>query len=139
MKKAAPEFQHQDCDCEPTDLPLRDLERARTIAGGDVALATRMFELMLQDLSAQHDNIRCLQQRRDWPALKQSVHRLRGSVTYCAAPALEFSLCVLEAAAASGQSDDIECHIRALTIEVERLLATRRLTENSGRSEGKTD
>ena len=138
MKKAAPEFQHQDCDCEPTDLPLRDLERARTIAGGDAALATRMFELMLQDLSAQLDNIRCLQKRKDWPALKQSVHRLRGSVTYCAVPALEFSLCVLEAAA-SGQSDDIERHIRALTIEVESLLATTRLPENSGRSEGKTD
>jgi len=106
------------------DLPMRDIERALRITGGDATLANQMFELMVQDLPNQIEKFLRLQQEENWGELKRSVHRLRGSVTYCAVPALEHNLNILETAAASRKPRDIDGQIQALESLVKRLVAT---------------
>ncbi len=109
---------------EITGLPIRDTERALRITGGDATLANAMFEQMVRDLPAQIETFLLLQQEKNWAELKRRVHRLRGSVTYCAVPALEHNLSALESAAASGKPDDIGWHIQALESTVQDLVAS---------------
>jgi two-component system sensor histidine kinase BarA len=121
-KKSAPES--NDPDDRIANLPMRDLKRAVAITGGNTALAEEMFALMLRDLRAQLEKILYLQREKDWGQLKLTVHRLRGSVTYCAVPALEHNLSILETAAASRKPKDIDWQIQALESLVERLVAS---------------
>jgi two-component system sensor histidine kinase BarA len=119
MESGSPKF--NDPNDKIADLPMRDIERALRITGGDATLANQIFELMVQDLPSQLEKFLRLQQEENWGELKRSVHRLRGSVTYCAVPALEHNLSVLETAAA-GKPRDIERHIQALESLVQRLV-----------------
>ncbi len=108
---------------EITGLPIRDRERALRITGGDATLANAMFEQMVRDIPGQIEAFLLLQQEKNWAELKRHVHRLRGSVTYCAVPALEHNLSALESAAASGKPDDIGRHIQVLESIMQRLAA----------------
>ena len=120
MENGAPKT--NDTPVGAADLPMRDLTRALRITGGNASLAEEMFALMVKDLPTQLRKILRLQQEGNWRELKLSVHRLRGSVTYCAVPALEHCLSTLEAAAASGAPGDIGLQIRALETLVQRLV-----------------
>ncbi len=109
---------------EIAGLPMRDIERALRITGGDAPLANQMFEQMVRDLPDQLAQFLHLQQAKNWAELKRHVHRLRGSVTYCAVPALEHNLNALENAAASAKPEDIGWHIQALESIVQYLVAS---------------
>ena len=109
---------------EITGLPIRDTQRALRITGGDATLANAMLEQMVRDIPAQIEAFLLLQQEKNWAELKRHVHRLRGSITYCAVPALEHNLSALESAAASGKPDDIGRHIQAVESLAQHLVAS---------------
>ena len=122
MEKAEPE--PKEMQSWLARLPMRDVKRALSITGGNAQLAEQMFALMLQDLPAHLHKILRLQQEKNWRELKLSVHRLRGSVTYCAVPALEYRLRALESAAASKKPSDIERCMQTVRSEAQRLIVS---------------
>ncbi|WP_087959781.1 ATP-binding protein [endosymbiont of Ridgeia piscesae] len=81
------------------ESPLRDTERALSIAGGNPELAQEMYASLLKELPGAQQELSQKVAARDWMGLRESAHKTRGSARYCAAVALDQLLTRLELAA----------------------------------------
>jgi two-component system sensor histidine kinase BarA len=79
-------------------LPVRDSARALALAGGDQQLAEQLLGQFLVALPTCLSELdRCCKEG-DWSVFREQIHRLRGSTSYCAVPALHRAVERLEQA-----------------------------------------
>ena len=83
---------------EMSQLPVRDHQAALRIAGGSQAIADKLLEGLLTDLSLNLDSIEQAMEQADWDSMWHETHKLHGSAAVCAVPALHACLGKLESA-----------------------------------------
>ena len=103
------------------ELPVRDIEKALRITGGNRTLVDESFQSLLAELPQQHELITRLFDEKEWSSLREHVHRLRGSTRYCALPALDAVLKRLEYAISEVDSVIAEQEMNNFTAEIRRL------------------
>jgi two-component system sensor histidine kinase BarA len=103
------------------NLPIRDREQALHIAGGNETFVDDNYRVLLQELPDQYTEIVKLQDLQEWQKMRERVHHLRGSTSYCALPAINSVLKRLESAIANRKSNLITKEMESFTIEFRRL------------------
>lgn len=104
-----------------TNLPIRDREQALHIAGGNETFVDDNYQVLLQELPDQYIEIVKLQDLQEWKKMRERVHHLRGSTSYCALPAINSVLKRLESAIANRKYNLIAKEMKSFTIEFRRL------------------
>jgi two-component system sensor histidine kinase BarA len=69
-----------------------DRENAVRIAGGNRELAEEMFEMLVNGLPDELQQLRQYVRQRNWEGLCAAAHRLKGSTAVCSVPALHASV-----------------------------------------------
>lgn len=110
-----------------TRLPSRDEKAALEAAGGDAGLARELLETLMRSLPNELAALQDCSLRKDWRALAEEAHRMRGATSYCGAPALDTCLQQLEYFAASGDPEATKLGLQQVEREAERL--TRNLNQ----------
>ncbi|HIP52695.1 MAG TPA: response regulator, partial [Chromatiales bacterium] len=114
----------QESHASASPLLSRDLEKAFKIAGNNEQLAEEIFAGFCEDLPLQMEEVKRLYERQDWEELSETAHRIRGSTRFCALPALDHALNLLEQASEKKKGDLVlEC-IEEVEYEVDRLLGS---------------
>ncbi|MCP4127086.1 MAG: response regulator [Gammaproteobacteria bacterium] len=101
---------------------IRDGESAMRIAGGDAALAQKLFENFCLDLPQQTERIHRYAELRDWDNLRVTAHRLHGSTTLCAVASLDQVVKQIEIASIDKQAGDIDQLLTRFADEVTTIL-----------------
>ena len=104
-------------------VPVRDLEQALRVAGGNNDLAEEMFEQLCQELPLQLTSIREQAAAAEGDELVKTVHRLRGSTAVCGVPALNDVVGRLERSARAKQPQEVRSLLKQLDQEAARLLS----------------
>jgi len=88
-----------------------------------VDLARELFAAFVEDLPAQFEEMRRLQQQQQWEELLETAHRLHGSAAYCGVPALKDAIRKLEAATKGIGTDPAEIAdlMDAVSAQIDRL------------------
>jgi two-component system sensor histidine kinase BarA len=102
-------------------LPVRDIEQALRVAGGQQGIANKLFEQFLDELPTAMQGIEESHRERDWAALWQHAHRLHGAAAVCGVPALHRALSQLQQAVRDEQPRAIDEGMAKLRSEASRL------------------
>lgn len=74
---------------EKTDaLPIRDIEQALRITGGQRAVADKLLAKLVEQLPDYLDSVISKYKEKDWSQLWQILHKLHGATAVCGVPAL---------------------------------------------------
>lgn len=106
-----------------SELPVRDLEQALRVAGGNADLAEEMFQQLCRELPLELTSIQEQAAARDWSGLLKTVHRLRGSTAVCGVPALNDVVGRLEQSARAKSPPETRTLLKLLDQEIARLLS----------------
>jgi len=80
---------HQNATEENTDtLPIRDIEQALRITGGQRVVADKLLAKLVEQLPDYLDSVISKYKEKDWPQLWQILHKLHGATAVCGVPAL---------------------------------------------------
>jgi len=104
------------------ELPVRDLDKALTVTGGDAQLAEEMFKQLRRELPGLLESIQDALKEEDWHELHERIHKLRGSTSSCGVPALDYSVQELEVASRGFAYDLVAAQLMDLQTEIDRLL-----------------
>lgn len=104
-----------------TALPVRDLQQALRVAGGQQGIANKLFHQFINELPEALGEIHLSHQAKDWPALWQHIHRMHGAAAVCGVPALHDALNHLQQAVKAEQALLIDDQLRTVTFEIDRL------------------
>ncbi|MEJ2394560.1 MAG: ATP-binding protein [Candidatus Thiodiazotropha sp.] len=103
-------------------LPLRDIDKALSVTGGDRKLGDEMFQQLKRELPTHLSAIESAQAECDWDTLREISHKLHGSTSSCGVPALDYAVQQYHASCRD-QSEEKSTHrLRMLRDEIERLL-----------------
>jgi two-component system sensor histidine kinase BarA len=119
--RALPTLQQESLPTQP--LPVRDIDQALRVAGGQRGIADKLFEQFRAELPRALADIQTSHRARDWAALWQHTHRLHGAAAVCGVPALHRALSELQRAVKNEQLAAIDEGLAILQREAERLLA----------------
>ncbi len=109
-------------------LPSRDHKKALLITGNNPQLAEEIFTRFCEDLPLQMKEIKRLNAQQDWPELCETAHKMQGSTRFCALPALNDALMLLEQASEKQEARLVAECIETIEYEVERLLQSESAT-----------
>ncbi len=101
----------------------RDLELALQAAGGNRELCEEIYHGFLAELPAHRDRIDALSARRDWPQLREEIHKLGGSASYCGLPRLMRATRDAESALGGDGMDELPALLAKLAEAIDELLA----------------
>ncbi len=104
-------------------LPLRDVEQALRVTGGDKELAESMFSQLCAELPVNMGIIMDSVATDNRDKLIETVHRMHGSCAVCGVPALNDIVRRLETALKSRQEDESAELLKQLDEAVAQLLA----------------
>jgi two-component system sensor histidine kinase BarA len=105
--------------CTP---PMRDLDRALSVTGGDRKLADEMFEQLKRELPKHLAAIEAAHAKLDWASLREITHKLHGSTSSCGVPALDQVLKKFEGACRDEAEERSNQHLKDLRHEIDQLL-----------------
>lgn len=103
-----------------TDIFNRELSLHQ--ANGNPGLAIDMFNMLLDMLRKEKDNLLDLWEEEELEGLLGVIHRLHGAARYCGVPALRAALEAFESGLKAKQSHDYPQQLRRVMTETERLL-----------------
>ncbi|MEC8103054.1 MAG: response regulator [Pseudomonadota bacterium] len=103
-----------------TDIFNRELSLHQ--ANGNPGLAIDMFNMLLDMLRKEKDNLLDLWEEEELEGLLGAIHRLHGAARYCGVPALRAALEAFESGLKAKQSQDYPQQLRQVMTETERLL-----------------
>ncbi len=106
------------------DLPVRDIDKALSITGGDRRLADEMLAQLKRELPAHLHTIQTAIKEQDWESLQDTAHKLHGSTSSCGVAALDYAVQQLDNCCREGTLDEAEEHVKLLEHEIDRLLKT---------------
>ena len=122
-------FQHQpyqrwykSSTPETKDLPIRDMQKALSITGGDKKLADDMLKQLKIELPSHLQAIQNAFTDQDWEALREITHKLHGSTSSCGVSALDHAVQQLDSACLDGSVLNQQNLLTNLESEVSRLL-----------------
>ncbi len=104
------------------NLPVRDMERALSVTGGDRKLAQEMFEQLKKELPNHLASIESALESQDWKTLRDISHKLHGSTSSCGVPALDYVLQQFQSACRNQSLELTAQHLLSLRREIERVL-----------------
>lgn len=104
-------------------LPVRDMDQALRVAGGQQGIADKLYRQFIDELPVALGQIHSSHAARDWPGLWQHTHRLHGAAAVCGVPALHAALNRLQTAVKAEQPLAIDDTLSAVETEMARLLA----------------
>lgn len=113
---------HTNLSPRNSNLPIRDLEKALSVTGGDKKLADEMFEQLKRELPKHLAAIKSSQINHDWAVLREITHKLHGSTSSCGVPALDYTVQQFEATCHDEDKERSDLYLQALQYEVDRLL-----------------
>lgn len=105
-------------------LPVRDIDKALAVTGGDRNLADEMYRQLLRELPTSLAAIEKEFSRKNWRGLWENTHKLHGSTSSCGVPAVDHAVQRLEAACRETNAEVCESVITELKSEIDRLLKT---------------
>ncbi len=103
-------------------LPIRDRVQALRIAGGNEIFVDDNYQALLKDLPGYYDEIVKLHDLQEWEMVRERVHHLRGSTSYCALPAIDMVLKRLENAVNNRAFNLISEEMENFAVELRRLI-----------------
>ena len=103
-------------------LPIRDIDKALSVTGGDRRLAEEMFKQLLKELPRTYQNIQHSHAQNDWATLREICHKLHGSTTSCGVPALDYTVQQVQAACRNESKDQLKNNLEKLKYEIDRLM-----------------
>jgi two-component system sensor histidine kinase BarA len=128
LRKSAPQLiqqfphLHKSRTLNTPDLPIRDLEKALSITGGDQNLANEMLQQLKKELPKHLSAIEAATKKRDWSTLHELTHKLHGSTSSCGTSALDHVVQQLSTACQEKSEENIDLYVKALQTEIDRLL-----------------
>lgn len=100
-----------------------DEELSLRLANGKRELAHELLQMLLAELPNQRDQISTLTKNQDFQALKQVVHKIHGSASYCGLPALKAAAAFVEKQLViSNSHTSVLAALTTLDNEIERVL-----------------
>ena len=90
--------------------------------GNNAQLATELLEMFLKDVPKEVADFKEAYSVKDYPALKDLAHRMRGALAYCVIPNLESALQLLEAAAAEANKERVAQFYAVVMIQLKKFL-----------------
>ncbi|MEJ2692888.1 MAG: ATP-binding protein [Candidatus Thiodiazotropha sp.] len=102
--------------------PLRDLDKALSVTGGDQKLANEMFEQLKRELPKHLAAIEAAHAQLDWVSLCEITHKLHGSTSSCGVPALDQAVKKFEVACRDESEERSVQHLKELRHEIDQLL-----------------
>jgi two-component system sensor histidine kinase BarA len=105
-----------------TSLPVRDRAKALRIAGGNEVFVDENYQVLLKEVPEKYAEIVESQDLQEWNKMREQVHYLRGSTSYCALSAIDGVLKRLERAVTDRALDLIAEEMDNFTAELHRLL-----------------
>lgn len=105
-----------------TALPIRDMEKALSVTGGDPKLADEMYQQLKRELPDQVASLEAAHTTLDWQALREIAHKLHGSTSACGVAALDNAVQQLNAACRAESEDSAALYLRSVQSEADRLL-----------------
>jgi two-component system sensor histidine kinase BarA len=103
-------------------LPLRDLDKALSVTGGDQKLAEEMFKQLKHELPQHLSALKVAHAKLDWTLLREVSHKLHGSTSSCGVPALDYAVQQFSMACRNQSEENSAQLLVALEDEIERLL-----------------
>ena len=103
-------------------MPVRDLDKALTVTGGDQKLADEMFKQLRIELPMHLEEIRTANTKGDWHAMQEIAHKLHGSTSSCGVPALDECVHQVEIICRNRAADLISQQLDNLSNEIDRVL-----------------
>ncbi len=94
---------------------------AISIAGGSRDIAAELLELFVEDLLIQTDVLEQTYAEANWETLRQLVHKLNGSASYCATLALKEAIQNLEIILMQADIDTVPGAFAQVQREIDRL------------------
>jgi two-component system sensor histidine kinase BarA len=112
--------QHFSLNTPP--LPLRDLDKALSVTGGDRKLAEEMFKQLKRELPTHLASLKEAHASLDWALLRDISHKLHGSTSSCGVPALDYAVQQFNAACREHSEENATELLLAVQNETDRLL-----------------
>lgn len=105
-------------------IALKAIDRNLALerAGGSIDLAKELFNMLLRELPVYRETLREMHQAKEFDAIKEVVHKLNGSATYCGVPALKKAAESLESNLKKGELQAVEPGLQSVLAEIERVL-----------------
>jgi two-component system sensor histidine kinase BarA len=103
-------------------LPLRDLDKALSVTGGDHKLAEEMFKQLKHELPKHLAALNSAHANLDWTQLREISHKLHGSTSSCGVPALDYAVQQFNAACRDQSEVNANQLLAVVQNEVDRLL-----------------
>jgi two-component system sensor histidine kinase BarA len=105
--------------------PIRDLDRAVSIAGGSEEMAQELLAELLESLPEMLTDLQAAYGCADWQKMRELLHKLGGSVAVCAVTELERATRKLHGAVVDGSTEAVAAGLVRLQEEADRLVASR--------------
>jgi two-component system sensor histidine kinase BarA len=103
-------------------LPIRDMDKALSVTGGDDKLADEMFEQLKRELPNHLFILESGMADRNWSALRETTHKMHGSTSSCGVPALDYAVQQFHAACREQSEQKASRLLQQIRHETERLL-----------------
>ncbi len=103
-------------------LPIRDLDKALSVTGGDNKLADEMFEQLKRELPNHLVTLKSGIADCNWSLLREITHKMHGSTSSCGVPALDYAVQQFHAACRDQSEKKASRLLQQIQHEVERLL-----------------
>lgn len=84
---AVPEVADSSADAD-ANLPIRDLQQALRISGGQAGVANKLLNQLVSQLPGYLEKIDHELAQTNWQELWQVLHKLHGATSVCGVPAL---------------------------------------------------
>ncbi len=105
-----------------SSLPIRDIEKAMSVTGGDSKLADEMFQQLKRELPDHLTALRSAHANQDWALIREITHKLHGSTSSCGVPALDYTVQQFMSACREESEQKTEKYLHVLQHEINRLL-----------------
>jgi two-component system sensor histidine kinase BarA len=114
--------ENDDLETAIDNLPIRDIDKALSVTGGDMNLADEMYSQLLQELPANLSILKEAYNREDWSTFREICHKLHGSTVSCGVPALDRAVQQTHNACKSESPDMIAENLHNIEFEIDRLI-----------------
>ncbi len=115
-----------DTETNSTTLPLRDMQKALSVTGGDQKLADEMFSQLLQELPGNLVILKEAYEQKNWATFREICHKLHGSTVSCGVPALDYAVEQTYDACKMESPDLLKENLNQVEQEINRLLENSR-------------
>jgi two-component system sensor histidine kinase BarA len=105
-----------------SSLPIRDIEKAMSVTGGDSKLANEMFQQLKRELPDHLAALTSAHANQDWALIREITHKLHGSTSSCGVPALDYTVQQFMSACREESAQKAEKYLHVLQHEIDRLL-----------------